>query len=174
MKNIIYIIIISLVLFLAGSAHAENTIKVLMLETPYDPLPSENAKKINSTTGRLFINGRYYSGTLNILSDDKGIYVVKVLPFDKYIEGVVASESGKNWELEALKAQAIVSRTFATYLQSLNAGKNYHLTSTINDQLYKGDNSDALIANAVKSTGNEILTHKHAPYQGIFPCYLRG
>jgi len=168
MKNIIIIIIITLVLFLAGSAQAGNTIKVLMLETPYDPLPSENARKINSTSDRVFLNDRYYSGTLNILSDEKGIYVVKILPFDQYIEGVVASESGKDWELEALKAQAIVSRTYATFSKALNAGKNYHLTSTVNDQLYKGNNTNPLITYAVKTTGNEILTHKNSPIKAFF------
>lgn len=173
MKNIIYIII-TLVLVLAGSARAGNTIKVLMLETPYDPLPSENARKIKSTSGRVFLNGRYYSGTLNILSDEKGIYVVKTLPINQYIEGVVASESGKDWKLEALKAQAIVSRTYATFYKTLNAGKNYHLTSTINDQLYKGDNTDPLITTAVKSTGNEILTHKHAPIKAFFHATCEG
>jgi peptidoglycan hydrolase-like amidase len=115
MKHIIFILIISLVFFLTGSAQAENTIKVLMLETPYDPLPSENARKINSISGRVLLNSRYYDGDLNILSDEKGVHVVKILPFDQYIEGVVASESGNDWELEALKAQAIVSRTYAIF-----------------------------------------------------------
>ena len=168
MKHINYILIISLVFFLFGNAQAENTIKVLMLETPYDPLPSENARHINSTSGRVFLNGRYYEGDLNILSDEKGMHVVKILPFDQYIEGVVASESGRDWELEALKAQAVVSRTYATFFKTLNAGKDYHLTSTVNDQLYKGDNTDPLITNAVKATGNELLTHKHFPIKAFF------
>jgi stage II sporulation protein D len=174
MKNIFCIIIISLVLLLTNSALAGNNIKVLMLETPYDPLPSENARKINSTSGKVFLNGRSYSGTLNILRDEKGMYVVKILPFDQYIEGVVASESGKDWELEALKAQAIVSRTYATFYKSLNAGKDYHLTSTVNDQLYKGNNTDPLVTLAVKATGNEILTHKHNPIKAFFHATCEG
>ena len=168
MKQIIYTTIISLVLLLAGSVKAENTIKVLMLETPYDTLPSEDARIINSTSGKVLLHGRYYEGRINILSDTKGIYVVKILPVDQYIEGVVASESGKGWELEALKAQAIVSRTYAAFFKALNAGKNYHLTSTVNDQLYKGNNTDPLITFAVKATGNEILTHRHSPIKALF------
>jgi len=160
--------IISLVFFLTGTAQAENTIKVLMLETPYDPLPSENARKITSISGRVLFNGRYYDGDLNILSDEKGVHVVKILPFDQYIEGVVASESGNDWELEALKAQAIVSRTYATFFKTLNAGKDYHLTSTVNDQLYQGSNTDPLITDAVKATEDEILTHKHSPIKAFF------
>jgi len=174
MKNIFFIIVISLVLLLTNSALAENNIKVLMLETPYDPLPSENARTINSTSGKVFLNGHYYSGTLNILKDEKRMYVVKILPFDQYIEGVVASESGKNWEFEALKAQAIVSRTYATFYKSLNAGKNYHLTSTVNDQLYKGNNTDPLITLAVNATGNEILTHKNNPIKALFHATCEG
>ncbi len=168
MKHIIYIMIITLSFFLFGNAQAENTIKVLMLATPYDPLPSENARHINSTSGRVFLNGRYYEGDLNILSDEKGMHVVKTLPFDQYIEGVVASESGRDWEPEALKAQAVVSRTYATFFKTLNAGKDYHLTSTVNDQLYKGDNTDPLITNAVKATENELLTHKSSPIKAFF------
>lgn len=174
MKRIIYIMLLSFVLFCTVSAQAEDSIKVLMLETPYDSLPAEDAKVMNSVSGRVFLNGRYYEGDLNILSDNKGIYVVKTLPFNQYLEGVVASESGNDWELEALKAQSIVSRTYAMFFKTLNAGKNYHITSSVNDQLYKGNNSDSKISRAVKNTENEILTHKHAPIKAFFHATCEG
>ncbi len=174
MKHIIYITMLALLLTFSVSVQAENTIKVLMLETPYDPLPAEDAKIMDATSGRVFLNGRYYEGNINILRDDKGFYVVKNIPFNQYIEGVVASESGKGWEFEALKAQAIVSRTYATFFKARNAGKPYHLTSTVNDQLYKGNNTDPLISRAVNATGNEVLTHRHVPIKALFHATCEG
>ncbi len=94
--------------------------------------------------------------------------------FEKYIEGVVASEIGKDWEFEALKAQAIVSRTYATYYKIHNAGKDFHLSSTELHQLYKGMNTDPLITYAVKATRGEILTYENLPIKAFFHTSCEG
>ena len=44
---------------------------------------------------------------------DSGILVVNVIGIEKYLSSVVGSEMPAKWPLEALKAQAIASRTYA-------------------------------------------------------------
>jgi stage II sporulation protein D len=168
------IVILILILLLTQVAKAENTIKVLMLGNPDDPLPSEHAERIASVTGKVFINGQFYSGSLDIIKDEKGLYVINNLPFEKYIEGVVASEIGKDWELEALKAQAIISRTVATHHKIRNAREKFHISSSKLHQLYKGVNTDASITYAVKVTRGEIMTYENHPIKAYFHASCEG
>lgn len=56
------------------------------------------------------------------------------IDLEEYIIGVVAGEMPASFNMEALKAQAIASRTYAMYkMKNLN---NYVLSTTINDQVY--------------------------------------
>ena len=56
------------------------------------------------------------------------------LSLEEYVVGVVAGEMPASFQMEALKAQAIASRTFAMY-KMLNV-KDYVLSTTVNDQVY--------------------------------------
>jgi stage II sporulation protein D len=166
--------LLSLLFFISQLANADDAIRVLMLESPYDQVPSEGARNIDYIVGKVFINGTFYSGSLEIVKDAKGLYVINNLPLEKYIEGVVASEIGKDWEMEALKAQAVISRTYATYYKNLNAGDKFHLTSSVLHQLYKGENTDSLIFSVVKETRGEVLIYDHLPIKAFFHATCEG
>ena len=58
----------------------------------------------------------------------------KRLDLEEYVIGVVAGEMPASFEMEALKAQAIASRTYALYKKSMN--NDYDVTTTIADQVY--------------------------------------
>lgn len=45
---------------------------------------------------------------------------VEEIPLDEYLYGVVASEMPANFELEALKAQSVVARTYTIYVATNN------------------------------------------------------
>lgn len=57
------------------------------------------------------------------------------LNIEDYIVGVVAGEMPASFELEALKAQAVASRTYALYKLEQNQ-ENYDVVSTVDDQVY--------------------------------------
>jgi stage II sporulation protein D len=173
MKHII-MTILTLLVVLSQTVFAEDTIKVLMHESPYDPLPSLEASKIDSVRGELFINGHFYSGSLEVLKDKNGLYVINNLPFEEYIEGVVAAELGREWEAEALKAQAVISRTYAAFYKNYNSGNSFHITSSPLHQVYKGKNEDPLIAYAVRATAGEILTYDNLPIKSFFHAACAG
>lgn len=56
------------------------------------------------------------------------------LDLEEYVIGVVAGEMPASFQMEALKAQAVASRTYAMY-KMVNM-KDYVLSTTINDQVY--------------------------------------
>jgi len=164
----------SIVFIVPIFAFADDSIKVLMLDSPKDPQPSEQAQKVESLNGKVFFNNQSYSGSFEIMKDENGLYIVNNISFEKYIEGVVASEVGKSWLTEALKAQAVISRTYALYNKNLQLEKNYHLTSSVLHQAYKGENTDPLIAQAVESTKGEILTYQGKPANAFYHATCEG
>lgn len=60
---------------------------------------------------KVFDYGEY--NTIDLLHTETGI--VESLPLDTYLYGVVAAEMPASYELEALKAQATVARTYTIY-----------------------------------------------------------
>ncbi len=163
-----FLFLTSYFLLLTSHLSAQETIRVLMLETPREAFPSEDAQKFGSLNGKISVNGQTYNGNIDVKKDEKGLYFIAEIPFEKYVEGVVASEAGKYWDIEALKVQAVIVRTYAAYYKSINAGKDYHLTSTVLHQLYKGENSDPWVALAVRETEGEILTYEGTPIEAFY------
>ena len=61
------------------------------------------------------------------------------VPFEDYIKGVLASEMPANFELEALKAQAVAARSYALVRISQNQSKEYDVVNTTDNQVYLTD-----------------------------------
>ncbi len=93
------------------------------------------------------------------------------LDLEEYLYGVVQSEMGINYKavemensapvpLDALKAQAIASRTYAVY-NILAKGENaeYHVTNTTSNQVYKDVNVNSNVKKAVDQTTGQIVIY---------------
>ena len=118
----------------------------------------------------LYLNGRPYRGALELdpLADAKSLLVLNIVNLEDYLQGVVPAEIGKldQTEMEALKAQAIASRTYAMYQASQNRERGYDLQATVMDQTYSGLSAENPLANqAIHLTRGEVLT-----YQGKLIC----
>jgi stage II sporulation protein D len=155
-------------MMLSGSfAGAENTIRVLISDGKNFHLPSkdERVERLGNKKGDVLVSGLRCSGSIEVWKGDDGLYIVNELPLEEYVKGVVAGEVGKSWDMEALKAQAVVARTYALH-QKMNSGENklrYHLTSSVMSQVYKGGPVPEQIAKAVDATRGEILTFEGKP-----------
>ena len=89
---------------------------------------------------------------------------------EEYVVGVVAAEMPASFDMEALKAQAIASRTYA-YYKMTHTDKNYDVISDISDQAYitkeqmkekwQDDYEEYYkkVKKAVDDTKNEIMTY---------------
>lgn len=147
------------------------TIKVLILDENYSRIPEKNEQleKIgDKMKGDLLVSGVHYTGAIEVWKGQNGLYVINEIPFEDYIKSVVLAEVGANWEMEALKAQAVVSRTYAVYQKNANGNSYYHLTSSVLHQAYKGNSSDTRIAYAVEKTSGEILTFNNKPIEAFY------
>ena len=93
----------------------------------YDDGASSALAVLPDVTGaddvRTWFSGFKYRGGFTYQRLTGGnLTVVNVLPLEDYVKGVVCYEMGREWPLEALKAQAICARTYA--LRRLNYHKS--------------------------------------------------
>lgn len=123
----------------------------------YDLLVDNNAEENDSDAIQV---------SLSYNQDKSDIFTMDL---EDYIIGVVAGEMPASFNLEALKAQAVASRTYALY--KMDAVKDYVLSTTINDQVYLsvddmkekwGTDFDYYynrVKEAVEATKGEVLTY---------------
>jgi stage II sporulation protein D len=127
------------------------------------PNKNERIEKFGNAKGDVLLNGLKYSGIIEAWKGENSLYIINEIPLEDYIKGVVAAEVGSRWDMEALKAQAVVARTFALYQKLNNGKKPYHLTSSVLHQVYKGGSVHENISRAVNETKGEILTFEGKP-----------
>lgn len=82
----------------------------------------------------------------------------ETIDFESYIEGVVASEMPASFDAEALKAQAIASRTYA--LGKITSGAE--LCDTVHCQVYRSNDIPLRVRRAVRATQGQVLLYKGA------------
>lgn len=101
-----------------------------------------------------------YRGNLDLRPDTKGITVINYLPLEEYLYGVVPSEMPRDWPHEALKAQAVVARTYALYSSGQYISQGFDILATQMNQVYHGYDHEAVQTNkAVDETRGQVLTH---------------
>src|SRR5437762_2695567 len=81
------------------------------------------------------------------------------LGLEPYLWGVVPSEMPDTWPAEALKAQAVVARTYA--LTHMQGGGDFDLYPDTRSQVYGGIDAESLPAHdAVNGTTGQVVLYK--------------
>jgi stage II sporulation protein D len=173
-KYIIYLFIVffSTINFKNIDSYASENIRVLILNDLFHELPQkgEELEKLGSLEGDLFLMGSKYSGNIVVWKGKNSLYLINELPLEEYVKDVVSVEVDKEWDIEALKAQAVVARTYAIYQKIMNSNSNsiYDIASSTIHQLYKGSNPNTRVSYAVTSTKGEILTYDGKPIEAFY------
>lgn len=108
-----------------------------------------------------FINGREFSGPAEVRqASDNGLLLVMETELEKYLLGVVSAEMGSGrQELEALKAQAVASRSYAFTRIGASPEAGYDIEAGVQHQAYDGGGDvPLLIRKAVEDTRGQVLT----------------
>ena len=119
----------------------------------------------------ILVNGRAYRGSISAFRDRTGITVVDRVPLESYVAGVVSAEMGRrsSVEQEALRAQAIVSRTYALRNRRRWDAQGFDLYATVSDQVYGGAGAETPEGReAVEATRGQALTYGGAPIDAFF------
>lgn len=122
-----------------------------------------------SASSAVYVNNKPYRGLAELTVADKGILVVNQLPLEEYLVGLINCEISSAWPIEAVKAQAIIARTYALNRKMARMASPYHLESSVIDQVYEGCLiEDSRARRAVLETAGEVLTFDGAIIQAFY------
>lgn len=99
-----------------------------------------------------------YRGKLRLKWTAEGIEAVNELPADSYLAGVIPSEVPFTYPAEALKAMAVVARTYASSHLGRHSGEGFDVCSEVHCQVYRGlAQENPSTTQAVLATRGEML-----------------
>jgi stage II sporulation protein D len=127
------------------------------------------AVRLEAKRGPLRVGSRDYPGALEVWrSGDGALSLVNELALEDYVAGTVRAEASEKWPPEALRAIAVVARTYAVFHQAKNAGKMFHVVAGNQDQNFTGRAPEGSPAGeAARATAGLVLT-----WQGrVFPTF---
>lgn len=87
------------------------------------------------------LNGHTVLGQLRFIAGRSAIQVINRLPLNTYLEGTLLGEMPASWPLEALKAQAIASRSYVLNRLKHPRSAHFALTADTLDQVYQSAQS---------------------------------
>ncbi len=155
----------------------EKVIEIKMNNSLYDIYVDSNLKYKN-LCGPLLLNSNSelevlelnkkgtpakYKGMIEIKTskNNSSFNVINVIDMQNYLRGVVPNEMPVSFGLEALKAQAVAARNYAT---NANMSPNYDLVDSTAAQVYYGQNSYGDISDkAVAETKGIYALYKEHP-----------
>jgi stage II sporulation protein D len=130
--------------------------------------------KITPGDSALTVNGIAYRGEIRLIPTTAGRFnIINDIDVEDYLAGVVTREMYPTWPLEAIKAQAVASRTYALY-ETHAAGVNraFDVFGDERSQMYGGLSAETSKSReAVQETQGIVLTY--GPGDGvIFKAYF--
>lgn len=143
--------------------------KLLINNEEFDEYNIKNYKGVINV-----LNYTYY-GDMYLKAENSKIKVINILDMERYLLGVLPFEIPNSFPLEALKAQAIIARSYA-YKNISRKRKDYDLDDTIKFQVYQGipkKNIDN-IKQAINETKSMVITHKGKIIDALFHSYSGG
>jgi stage II sporulation protein D len=130
---------------------------------------------VASAPVRVTLNGKGYRGLVEVSAADKGLLVVNELPLEEYLIGLINCEISSAWPMEAVKAQAVIARSYAVYQKLARRGAPYQLESSVLDQVYDGsDAEDSRAARGVQETAGEVLVYDNKVIQAFYHSNCAG
>lgn len=146
----------------------------LVLTSPKGWVSSQlDAVSLAATDPRapLWVDGKAYRGGGEVLRDRTGLTVVNRLGMESYLLGVVSAEMGRRSPVEqaALRAQAVVSRTYAVRHLRRWRAEGFDLYGTVADQAYGGVAAETAEGRAaVSETRGRVLTYDGALIEAFY------
>lgn len=102
-----------------------------------------------------------YRGTLRISKSGNALHIVNELPLEEYLYSVVPSEMPTEYNMEALKAQAVCARSYAVKQMKGKRLASYgaHVDDSVSFQVYNNQSEDSRSIEAVNATKGQVVTY---------------
>ena len=119
------------------------------------------AVELRARRGMVSVAGRSYRGNMRITAVEGRVQVINRVPLNEYLASVLGSEMGPSWPPEALKAQAVVARSYVMARRQASKSRDFDVEASVLSQVYRGiEGEDPRTQAAVRATRNRVLTHE--------------
>ena len=116
---------------------------------------------------------RRFRGTLEIIPKDEGLVPIVTMDLETAVASVVAAESLADTPIEALKAQAVASRSYLVSGRGRHA--NFDFCDTTHCQfLREPPTSESAVAKAVQATSGLVLSYESKPFPAMYTRSCNG
>jgi len=125
----------------------------------------------------LTVGTRSYRGRILLRRDGRGVTAVNQVGVESYLAGVLSAEMGRrdSTDLEAMRAQAVISRTFALKNRGKRRSDGFDLNASVADQVYGGATTETPMAwQAVRGTSGQVLTWQGGLIDAFFSSTCGG
>jgi stage II sporulation protein D len=118
--------------------------------------------ELHTPSGRYTFRGQLRAAMPSPSSTSRD--TVNIVSMNGYVRGVVPYEMPALWEKEAVRAQAVAARTYASWNRAQYPDRYYQICDTTACQVYRGMNDEHPASNAATTaTGRMILTYDGEP-----------
>jgi stage II sporulation protein D len=125
--------------------------------------------EIRPIGGALKFAGSVFHGSFVVHLFKKSLWVVNHVALDAYLEGILGGEMNSSWEEEALKAQAVASRTYTYFMMAHPKSSMFDVEHTTQDQVYDGIGiSSVRIHRAVRQTHDQVLSESGQLFKAYY------
>lgn len=100
-----------------------------------------------------------YRDYIRLVSKNNEILVINHVKLENYLYGVVPAEMPSTFHMEALKAQAVASRSFALSNINKHSAEGFNLCDTTHCQVYSGYEYERPMTNSAVDETRDILAY---------------
>jgi SpoIID/LytB domain protein len=129
--------------------------------------PADPATRLQMTWRASLPRYVLYRGSMRLLVNGSTVQAINIVAMDDYVKGVVPAEMPPLWSIEAVKAQAVASRSYG--FRHLHPERNFDVVPTADNQVYGGVSLEHPHSNlAVDQTSGQVPMYNGAPILAYF------
>jgi stage II sporulation protein D len=115
--------------------------------------------RVETTSETISFRDMRLRGFLIVALEPDGLQAINHVPLEGYLYGIISKEMPSTWSGNALRAQAVASRTYALYIKSKNRFMPFDVEATTESQVYGGYNAETESTTAaVNATRGQVIT----------------
>ena len=108
-------------------------------------------------------------GRIAVRAKQGRIQVLNRVDLEDYVASTVGGEMIASWPREALRAQAVATRTYVLHEAARRRGSDWDVRATAASQVYRGvDAETQQTRSAARATAGQLLTYRGEPILAVF------
>jgi stage II sporulation protein D len=111
---------------------------------------------------------RAFQGRLKVFNRQGHLFFIQELPLEDYVTDVLASEMPADAPIEALKAQAVLIRTYALSQRPRHGEDGFDFCDLTHCQVFAGGGRGLAYPAAVAATAGLLLSYEGKPAEALF------